>query len=76
MVVGPEWSQKEAFTIPEEHCIVALVASPYMESGELVTPEFMGFADDLGQSDVIQIVDILGSPGENLIELMKSWSEE
>ena len=76
MVVGPEWSQKEAFTIPEEHCIVALVASPYMESGELVTPEFMGFADDLGQSDVIQIVDILGSPGENLIELMESWSEE
>jgi len=76
MVIGPEWSKHTKFSIPEEHCIVALVASPYIESGKLVTPEFMGFADDLGQSDVIQIVDILGSPGENLLELMKSWGVE
>lgn len=76
MVIGPEWSKHTKFAIPEEHCVVALVASPYIESGKLVTPEFMGFADDLGQSDVIQIVDILGSPGENLLELMESWSEE
>ncbi len=76
MVMGPEWSKRSKFSIPEEFCIVALIASPFIESGKLVTPEFMGFADDLGHSDVIQIVDILGSPGENLLELMESWSEE
>ena len=47
------------------------VSSPYLDSGSLVTPVFVGFDDGAGASDVIQIVDMMAAPKENLLDMLE-----
>lgn len=76
MVIGPHWginawNQKQSWYVPEEYCIVVRVSSPYLDSGSLVTPVFVGFDDGAGASDVIQIVDMMAAPKENLLDMLE-----
>ena len=72
MVIGPHWGiQKQNWHVPEEYCIVVRVSSPYLDSGSLVTPVFVGFDDGAGASDVIQIVDMMAAPKENLLDMLE-----
>lgn len=73
MVLGPEWnSLSQNWFIPEETCIVVNISSPYLKSGQLVSPVFLGFDDEAGASDVIQLVDMMAAPKEDLL----AWMEE
>jgi len=62
-ILGSNTNEKSQwYEIPDDICMVVEIASPFIDrrTGELSEPVYMGLNGDLGVSDIVQYVDLVG----------------
>ena len=62
-ILGSNTNEKSQwYEIPDDICMVVEIASPFIDrrTGGLSEPVYMGLNGDLGVSDIVQYVDLVG----------------